>query len=231
MLHSRRSIAFAVPRPSSSVWLLALACSGCLVDADEPCSENEVVLKADFAGCVCADGAILNAERNGCTRCGENERVLDGACACADGYARSTIGGACTAASLGSPCSASAPCAGDYPYCAAGGYCTRSGCAASAECPASYACELGQTPPYCSRPPAGQGASCDPSRNSADCTGEADYCAMGSCVVSGCATTKSCHGDWVCCDFSAFGLKDLCVATSALASGLCPGTNAAPVTR
>lgn len=225
MLHSRRSEAW------TNTWFILLLCGGCLVDADRPCSENELVLKADFAGCVCAEGTVVNAERTGCTRCAEHERVSDGVCACVDGYARVTEGGACSASSLGAACSASAPCTGDFPYCSPPGYCARSGCTASADCPAGYACEVTQSPPYCSRPPSGQGAPCDTSRDNADCTGEADYCAMGSCVVSGCAGSKSCHGDWACCDFTSFGLKDLCVAPSALVAGMCPGTNAPPVKR
>ncbi|MDB4988726.1 MAG: hypothetical protein JWN04_3904 [Myxococcaceae bacterium] len=209
----------------------AASLTGCLVDTDKRCSANEKLVDKDFAGCVCVDNAVLNAKKDGCDLCGANTVVKDGACVCATGYAKLAADGECVMSALESPCSASSGCTGDYPFCAPGGYCSKSGCRTAADCPATYACETNQSPPYCSRPPVGQGAVCDVAKNSADCTAEADYCVMGHCVVSGCATTKTCHGDWVCCDFSRFGLRDICTTPGSLIDGMCPGTGAAPVVR
>jgi hypothetical protein len=213
--------------------LLLAALTGCLVDTNNPCDANETVLKADFGGCVCSVGSVPNETKDGCVPCGANEVVASGACACSAGFARLTAGGVCTLSQLGASCSDASGCAGDYPYCSPGAsdrYCTRS-CTASTDCPAGYACESALAPAYCSRPPRGQGDVCDVAQNSADCTSEADYCAQGHCLVSGCASTTTCHGDWVCCDFRSVGAKDICIAPSGLVDGHCPATGAAPVTR
>lgn len=202
--------------------------TSCLVDDKHPCDANETVMSGDFAGCVCEEGAVLNAAKDGCDKCGENEAVVKGACLCKPGFARVTAGGVCTQSLLGASCTGASGCAGEFPYCAPGGYCSTSGCTANAGCPATYACETTASPAYCSRPPTGQSDSCDATKV---CSGEADYCAMGSCVVSGCATTKTCHGDWACCDYSQFGLKDFCIGPTSLVGGKCPGTNADPVKR
>jgi len=235
MLRSLRSNTHrAIPIPRVRIAALCLL-TGCLVDTDDPCSPNQVVLESGFVGCVCAPGSVINAAKDGCTPCGANEIIKENACTCAPGFARLTAGGACAMSSVGAACTDSAGCSGDFPFCAPGGYCSKSGCAQTTDCPAGYACETSASPPYCSRPPKGQGDACDPTMGAAACPGEANYCAAGgaspSCAVSGCATTKTCHGDWACCDFKQFGLADLCVAPSALSGGKCPGTNADPVKR
>lgn len=201
---------------------------GCLVDTDERCDENQTVLEGDFGGCVCAPGSVLNAAKNGCTKCGAHEVVKENACTCETGFARLTPGGECSASQLEAACSATAPCGGEYPYCAAPGYCTKGTCAASSECPAGFACELKASPVYCSRPPTGLNSVCDATT---PCTGEANYCAMGACAVSGCATTKTCHGDSACCDYTSFGLADICIPGAKLMAGKCPGTGTDPVVR
>lgn len=203
---------------------------GCIVD--HACDANEVELKSSFSGCLCAPGAVLNADKSGCVACGENEEIQNGVCACMTGFARASADAGCSASSQGSACSATTPCNGaDFPYCSPAGYCTLSGCSTDADCTVGgYACDTTASPAYCVRPPSGQGKTCSAS---ADCAGfEADYCAMGTCLVSGCKTTTTCFGDWACCDFAVYGLADVCLAPGQLdSSGNCPGTGAAPVKR
>jgi hypothetical protein len=222
------------PRTREGRWALALLAPlslfGCIVDPDHACDENQTKLVADFGGCVCAPGSVVNPGKDGCTPCGENEEVKNGACACKTGFARPSATEACSASQQGANCSASTPCNGDFPYCAAAGYCTKSGCATNADCSlGGYACESTASPTYCSRPPVGQGKACS---TPADCAGtEATYCGMGACLVTGCASTTKCHGDYACCDFTSLGAADFCLPASALSGGKCPVTNADPVTR
>jgi hypothetical protein len=219
-------------RRREGTWALALlaplvALIGCIVD--HPCDANQVELKSDFSGCVCVEGAVLNADKSACVLCGDNEEVKEGACACKTGFARPSPTAACAASQQGAPCSASAPCNGaDFPYCSPQGYCTKSGCTTDAECSVgTYLCETTASPTYCSPPPAPKTCT-----TSADCTGgAADYCAMGNCVVSGCKATTTCRGMTACCDFSQFGLTDFCIPSASLQGGKCPGTMADPVTR
>jgi hypothetical protein len=203
---------------------------GCMVDSDHPCDANEVKLNADYGGCECAPGSVLNAAKDGCTACGANEEVKQGACACKAGFARPSEGAACAASMQGAACSATAACGGEFPYCSPKSYCTKSGCSSDADCSVGgYYCDTTASPAYCARPPTGQGKTCS---SSADCAGlEANACTGGACLVSGCKTTATCHGGWACCDFSAFGMQDVCIPPTQLSGGKCPGTMADPVTR
>ena len=214
-------------RPLLSAPLLLLA--SCLVDSDKKCDENQEVRTGLLSGCVCAPDSVLNAEKNGCTECGEHEVVKEGACACEVGYARLSAGGPCTASMLGATCDAQTPCAPDFPYCAPGGYCTTSACTSSASCPGGYTCDTSGSPSYCIRPPTGLGNACS---SPADCAGfEADYCGQSSCVVSGCASTVDCRDTYACCDYRALGAKDVCVPATALMNGKCPIIMTDPVVR
>jgi hypothetical protein len=217
-------------RAYSTAALMAGLTSGCLVDSDQPCGDNEQKLDADFGGCECVANAVLDADKGGCSLCGANEEVQQGACACKAGFARPAEGAACVASQQGAACSSASGCSGEYPYCAPQGYCTKSPCITDQDCSVGgYACETGATPAYCSRPPTGQGKACG---GPADCMGlEASLCMSGSCLVSECKTSTRCHGSWVCCDFSAFGMADVCVPPTQLSGGKCPGTMADPVTR
>jgi hypothetical protein len=219
------------PTPRSILWLAApLVLAACIIDSDNPCGPNQHESEGGFAGCVCDPGAIVDADKTGCTLCGANEEVKQGACECKGGFARPAAGQACVASQQGAACTANSGCGGDFPYCAPQGYCTKSPCSSNADCTlGGYACETTASPAYCSRPPTGQGKTC---ASAADCAGlEANACMGGACLVSGCKTTTRCHGSWACCDFSAFGMADVCVPDTQLSGGKCPGTMADPVTR
>ncbi|HEX5660887.1 MAG TPA: hypothetical protein VFX59_27025 [Polyangiales bacterium] len=207
-----------------------LTLGACIVDSDNRCGAHQHESEEGFVGCVCDPGATVNADKSGCAPCADHEEVVQGACACQTGFARPAAGAACVASQQGAACSSSAGCSADFPLCAPQGYCTKSPCTSDADCAlGGYACETSASPAYCSRPPAGQGKTCS---SAADCAGlEASACTGGSCLVSGCKTTTRCHGSWACCDFSAFGMADVCVPDTGLIDGKCPGTMADPVTR
>lgn len=203
--------------------------AGCIVDSDNPCRENEIKLEGDIAGCLCAPGAVPNADGSGCVLCGANEVVKSGKCECDVGFARAGDG-SCLRSELGAACGATMACGSEFPFCAPGGYCTKQGCTSSSECVGSgYWCDTSTSPSVCTRPPTGLGKSC---MTSADCAGqEANTCAQMTCAVGGCATTVKCFADTVCCDFTAFGIGDICIPPTSLAAGKCPGTMADPVVR
>lgn len=216
--------------PPPLVLALCASSMSCMVDSDERCGPYQHESEGSFIGCVCDEGAVLQADKSGCVPCGANEEVQQGACVCKTGFARPSEGAACVASQQGAACSASSGCGGEFPYCAPQGYCTKSPCSGDADCAlGGYACETTASPAYCSRPPTGQGKSC---KTNAECTGqEANTCMGESCLVGGCKTTTRCHGSWVCCDFSSFGMADVCVPPTQLSGGKCPGTMADPVTR
>lgn len=77
-----------------SKWLtltLALTPSGCFVDTESPCRENEVFDETGMV-CACEEGYALTVD--GCTKCGKNQVVQAGACVCEEGYSKS--GDTCT---------------------------------------------------------------------------------------------------------------------------------------
>ncbi|MET0341221.1 MAG: hypothetical protein ABW252_09470 [Polyangiales bacterium] len=212
----------------------ALLLASCIVDDENKCGANQVESDVKHvSGCICAPNAIPNADGIGCTACGANASVQNGACTCNTGFAQVTAGGACVASQLAAPCSATAPCAGEYPFCTPTGYCSTSGCTSSAQCPGGYTCDTSGATSFCRKPATGQGAACTAAGN--ECAAnDAKFCALqgpaGTCAVSGCKTTKGrCDVGFACCDFGAFGLTDFCLSEAALSGGKCPGTMADPV--
>jgi hypothetical protein len=211
--------------------IAALLLPGCFVDQDQPCGENEIEHTGEeglnfIKGCTCAPNTVRNPNGIGCSACGENSSIVGGTCTCNSGYARVTTDGPCVKSELGAACSASTPCGPEFPVCAAGGYCTTSGCATSEDCKGGYACDTSLSPPTCIRPPTGQGLAC---QSAASCAGfEASYCANSTCAVTNCKSgATKCFPGTACCDYSGFGLADICAP---LTDGKCAGTMAPPVT-
>jgi hypothetical protein len=214
---ARRRAAWSVVVPLAMLAVVA----GCVYDGGDRCGPNQVLVSADR--CACEPGMVPVAI--GCGPCGEYEVADDDACVCEEGYVRAEETGPCVPdlPGLGVACDESTPCVTEpFTHCqisAAGGYCTSSGCADTSECSAGYACDATATPPYCQRPPTGQGVSCTAQE---DCASyEATYCetAQGQvCLVQGCEVGGSdCFSGWQCCDLSAFGYPTLCVP-----EGTCP---------
>lgn len=187
--------------------LFGLVPSACLYDGDDRCGPHQVSISNDR--CACEENFIPGA--NGCVPCGENEVSLNGACSCADGFARANIGDPCELppAELGVECDTeSNPCTeARYPLChvteGTSGYCTNE-CGSSDDCDGAYKCqgqEGGES--FCRRPPVGLSDSCD---SDADCEGkEATACeAIQShqCLVP-CAAgdTAGCFVGDACCSF------------------------------
>ncbi|MET0287159.1 MAG: hypothetical protein ABW352_21930 [Polyangiales bacterium] len=210
-----------------------LAMVGCIID-EHRCDAHQVEVPGhDFALCVCEPNAIFNADGAGCTPCGLNELALNGACVCADGFAKETTGGSCTPSTVGAACNASTPCTAAFPYCvssgAGDGYCSKQGCTANADCPSEYTCESNDAGRFCRRPPSGFGVSC---ASDADCAGfEANACETlqtKTCILQGCAQKQAtCPSEWACCDYSALQsilgrLFSVCAPPSMLMSGSCP---------
>jgi hypothetical protein len=164
--------------------------------------------------CVCDSDAV--AVPGGCQRCAADEVPQGTKCGCAAGKTKSADNVCVTIAGLGDPCDTTgAPCTdATYSYCdvrgaATTGTCTKL-CAGNTDCGAAYTCATWEAQPYC-RTFEGLGASC---ASSADCVGDAKFCdtfQTHSCVVSGCSlTANDCPRGLLCCDFSGFGLGNLC---------------------
>ena len=96
-------------------------------------------------------------------------------------------------------------------------------CTGSEDCAADEYCDLTLSPPECLPPPSGQGNTC---ATHDDCAGfDADYCesfVSFTCLVDQCSPdANNCTNDYICCDFSTYGLPSLCVAR-ALNGDVCP---------
>jgi hypothetical protein len=208
--------------------------AGCLYDESARCGAGEVLDMAD--NCVCAPGNVpvyrditvlmpvspTEAKPfSSCKPCGANQMVRADKCVCAPGFAQGATG--CVASNLGATCTADADCAsGDQKFCSLpAGYCTKSGCATNADCntDADYACATTATPPYCKRPPLGQGAACTAAQGDPACTAEAPVCAVGSCVPPpGCKVDGDCTPSRKCCDLTNVGQPGLTLCLA----GACP---------
>lgn len=202
---------------------------GCILDHNR-CDAHQVELHGAYAVCVCAEGAVANANGVGCTPCAENEVVQNGACACAPGSAKATPDAGCTKSELGAACNAAQPCSSAYPYCVstgtADGYCSLQNCTSNADCPVGFSCEKAAGTRYCHRPPTGLGAACGAS---ADCAAfDANYCETlqsHTCILQGCATgAVACPNEWACCDYSALlgSPLSICSAPASQVDGNCP---------
>lgn len=210
-------------RSSGFVLVVAVALAGwsCVYDSDRPCGAGQA--RGPDGYCVCAGNARLEPDTHQCVACGANEVVgPKGACDCAAGYARPAPGQPCAAREPGleDACdTASKPCSvARFDHCqptaGTAGYCTSAGCKATAECPAGFTCRASAAPPYCARPPVGQGKACTAN---ADCAGsEATLCDTlytHTCLVEGCDVkdASACSSGFLCCDLSSFGLaKTVC---------------------
>lgn len=202
-------------------WLGALATTclsdGCIIAGDK-CDAHQVHLTGDYDICVCEPNAAMNPSGAGCTPCGENQEIQNGACSCKAGFVKGADGASCIASEIGARCTADLSCiTAAFPYCALDkgpeGYCTNQGCSANADCPAGWSCETapGGTR-FCHRPPTGHGAPCN---SSAECSSfEAKYCESlqsHTCLLEGCATSAvACPNEWGCCDYSALIGAPLC---------------------
>lgn len=219
-------------------WLLAGALgaaaigAGCLYDAAKRCGDGATLNASEV--CVCAPGHVpvyrdINILQpstptekppfSSCRPCGEHEVPSGDQCACAVGYVRKATG--CEPSNLGATCAADADCAsGDATYCQLpAGYCTSKGCAGNADCntAADYACATTATPPYCKRPPVGQGGACTMLGPDPACATEAPICVLGGCAPMGCKTDGDCSPSRHCCDFTKFGQPGV-----TLCLGSCP---------
>lgn len=194
---------------------------GCVYDPDERCGPHEVTLDNDR--CSCEEGYVPGTK--GCVPCPENEREQNGACICAEGFARVADADPCTPlpSGLGAACDDATPCTpgGRYSLCQGSsdgsGYCT-STCITSDDCEGGYKCHPQGDTGYCRRPPTGYAQSC---KSDDDCAGnEASYCEQLSqhvCLVP-CSAGHSdvCFEGETCCDFVLFA--PICVPESACSS-------------
>ena len=214
--------------------VLAMIGGACLYHASERCGPGEVLNEGDI--CVCAPGNVpvyrpitvlmpvsATAPRpfTECTPCGANQVIAGDKCVCGPGFVQGAAG--CVTSNLGATCAADADCAaGDQTYCSLpAGYCTKSGCATSADCntDADYGCATTATPPYCRRPPLGQGVACTAAQGDPACTSEAPLCVLGGCVAPpGCQTDSDCSPRRKCCDFTHLGQPGLTLCMA----GACP---------
>jgi hypothetical protein len=199
-----------------SLLLFATAAVGsaCVYDADERCGAA-MTFDATLDICVCDTDAV--ADGLGCKRCAADEVALAGACSCATGSSKNADNICVEVAGLGDACASSAECTTpEYPVCApaTGGSsantCTNA-CTSDDDCGTTYTCALWEAAPYC-RTFSGFGATCS---DQADCAGkDAAFCESfqtHTCVVAGCTIgTDDCPRGLQCCDFSGFGLPNLC---------------------
>lgn len=207
---------------------------GCLYNAAERCGPGQLLDDAEV--CVCARGHVpvyrditvlmptnpMMQQRpfSSCTPCGANEVVSGDKCVCGPGYVLAATG--CIPSNLGTACASDADCAtGDQRFCRLPeGYCTRQTCATNADCNAAaeYVCETTATPPYCQRPPPGQGRACTMTGPDPTCSTEAPLCVLNACTVSGCQTDAGCSPGRKCCDLTKFGQPGLTLCLK----GSCP---------
>jgi hypothetical protein len=168
-------------RLTGALLAAALALTGCLIDADHRCGDNQRLVNAL---CVCAENYVLQA----------------GSCvpAAAQNEPDGGIGVACMPGSM--------RCADpEFSLCQTAlsgrSYCTSTGCTSSAQCGPGFVCATGASPSYCRRLYEGQKQTC---ASTADCARfDAKYCVvqLGQCIVRDCQA-DSCDPDWTCFDLS-----------------------------
>jgi hypothetical protein len=200
---------------------VTFSAGGCLFDPDERCDGNEVFANGDR--CVCREGHVR--VDGACVPCGENERIVGGACECEAGLVRGSDGTCEELGTLGRDCDTeSEPCEdASAGYCrpvdGTRGYCTIANCTTSEDCPGRFECDTAADPSYCKKPPSGLGEPCT---EAGHCAGfEASYCEQlqsNLCLVPDCAPGgDDCFLGWSCCDLTSVGLPTLCVT-----EGTCP---------
>ena len=161
-------------------WLgvASLVATGCVLD-DNHCGANQVEIKENFEGCICAPNAVPNADGVGCKPCGANEEAKGGACSCLAGFSRTSPMAACMMVMNPAPGS-----------------------------DASVVPDAGPPtgPPAGTR---GQGAACSTQADceNFDATFCQTLQAPNQCFVQGCANgTRACASDHECCDFTGIGI-------------------------
>ena len=203
------------PRHAGLAVLLWFAQSCLLVDPNDRCDLPFVQVENT---CACPEGTT-EVDRD-CIACPPHSSTIVGLCLCDEGWVE-TEDGSCALApeGLGAPCDAATLCTDpSFDRCTSAGadpgYCTTSGCATTDDCPGEYACNTDATPTFCQKPPEGLFAPCNSSEECASF--EATYCEVvyaHVCLVEDCSTTAQDCGfpGFTCCDFSGFGLPNLCV--------------------
>jgi hypothetical protein len=193
------------------VVLASLTVGACLYD--QRCGP---AMAYDAAAGVCMCDSDAFAVTGGCQRCPTGEVAINGACGCPSSQTKDADGTCHAITGLGNACdTVSSPCAdATYSYCAVhgggtAGACTNQ-CTSNADCDPAYTCATWEAQPYC-RSFDGVGASCV---SSMDCTGDANFCDIyvsHRCGITGCSlTANNCPRDSLCCDYSAFGLGNIC---------------------
>lgn len=214
---------------AGAAWL-AGTMSACIV-SDSRCDAHQFQTSVDLHNCSCDPGYVLSPMGYGCVPCGANEEVKSDTCVCKAGFTRASDTGPCEAvmgSELGATCDAAQSCNGPNPYCALSEdtpYCTTQGCTRNDDCSADWRCDTSGAQSFCKKPPSGFGMHCEAS---ADCAGnEAAFCETLNthmCIVSNCVGSPGgCPSQSVCCDLTTFVGTSLCVATSFLTDGKCPG--------
>ncbi len=196
----------------------------CVFQTDRQCGPNMVLTAENI--CTCEPDAVFAPDTYGaCVKCGPNQVVQAGACACTAGFVAASDG-VCVVKpeGLGDTCNpaASACPSPNYAFCQPAGeqgYCTKAGCAGAADCPGGFACDTTQAGGVCKRPPTGQGLPC---MGAQMCAGtEATFCApvLNQCLVEGCnPAANTCSAGYLCCDLTALGAaKNVCLPV-----GACP---------
>jgi hypothetical protein len=196
--------------------LLGLAAGACVYDGGQRCGPAMVFVET-INTCVCGANAV--AVVGGCEACPADEVPVGGTCGCAAGQTKNADHVCVVVAGFGDPCdTASSPCSGTtYSYCAVhgtgtAGSCTKT-CTNNTDCDSAYTCATWDAQPSC-RTFSGIGAACTVS---SDCGGDANFCdtfVSHSCGIAGCSlTADDCPRGTLCCDFSGYGLGNLCAGT------------------
>jgi hypothetical protein len=223
----RYRLAFGI---GCAVFLAVTILASCIYDKDKRCDEGQVYIEnAGLAAamCICAPGRVPDSDGVGCVKCGKNQTVQNGKCACEPGFTQAGEGDPCEKAAIGGDCTDAEGCSDPFPYCASDGdekYCSAQDCTATS-CPSGFACEGMGSSSFCKKLPKGLGASCMSNDDCAD--GEAKFCdtqQTHSCILTGCANGDvKCPGYYGCCDLNSLvpGLS-VCTPPSGLPDGKCP---------
>ena len=198
---------------------------GCLYDPDERCGEHQV-LEAD--ACQCIETAVLIG--NQCVPCEKDKVPGEAECVCDEGFVTSATGECLSpngTEGQGEVCTDDSDCvetgAATCVTDAVGSYCTVTGCESYEDCLDGYACDLDGDESFCARAPTGLDETCG---STDDCSEfEASYCETAlekKCKVECKNDPGVCHGDWVCCDYTALIGAALCLSPADLSDGACP---------
>ena len=200
----------------------------CYYDEEHRCGEN-MVFNADAHICLCDAKSIKSG--GGCKRCPSGLEPAGDKCVCPAGMHQDDAGMCEETLGLGDTCDNDHPCTDAiYDYCAmqpdaSEGTCTKR-CTKDADCDETYTCADWEDMPYC-KLFAGVGTSCTmPGPDDPVCDGDAHFCFMGQCFVTGCKPsdkheTDDCPKDRKCCDVAALTMGAVPTACVALTSMVC----------